>query len=221
MPTHKKILDAVNTYYTDKVKQFGDSPQGVDWNSEESQVLRFEQLCKLLPQNKEEQFSVLDYGCGYGAMSEYVSKNYPNAKYIGYDISEEMIKKAKEKYPSQSTQKTNQKIEWITEIKENATFDYVIASGIFSVKLKENPQEWHQYILDTLSIFNTITLKGFSFNCLTSFSDKEYMKEHLYYANPMELFSYCKTNFSRYVALLHDYPIYEFCLLIKKNNFYE
>ena len=52
MPNHKKILDAVNTYYTDKVQQFGDSPQGVDWNSEKSQILRFEQLCKILPQNR-------------------------------------------------------------------------------------------------------------------------------------------------------------------------
>ncbi len=217
MPTHKKFLNDVNAYYTDKVRQFGDSPQGVDWNSEESQVLRFEQLCKLLPQNNEEYFSVLDYGCGYGAMSAYISKNYPNANYTGYDISEEMIKKAKDKYPS----KGSQKIKWIKKIKENASFDYVIASGIFNVKLKQNSQEWYQYILDTLFIFNKITIKGFSFNCLTSFSDKEYMKEHLYYSNPMELFYYCKINFSRYVALLHDYPIYEFCLLIKKNNFYE
>ena len=98
MSNHKKILDAVNTYYTDKVQQFGDSPKGVDWNSEESQVLRFEQLCKILPQNKEDHFSILDYGCGYGAMYEYIAQNYPNATYIGYDISEAMINKAKQKY---------------------------------------------------------------------------------------------------------------------------
>lgn len=212
MPNHKKILDAVNTYYTDKVQQFGDSPQGVDWNSEESQILRFEQLCKILPQNREEHFSVLDYGCGYGAMYEYIAQNYPHATYIGYDISEAMINKAKQKYPQ---------INWITELTPTLKVDYSIASGIFSVKLKENEEQWYTYILDTLAIFDRLVQKGFSFNCLTSFSDKEYMKENLYYANPMKLFEYCKTNFSKYVALLHDYPIYEFCLLIKKNNFYE
>ncbi len=216
MPTHKKILDAVNSYYTDKVQQFGDSPKGVDWNSEESQVLRFEQLCKILPQNREEHFSILDYGCGYGAMYEYIAKNFPNATYIGYDISEAMINKAKEKYST-----LNPTTKWITDLNADLKVDYSIASGIFSVKLKENEAEWYNYILDTLTIFDKLVIKGFSFNCLTSFSDKEYLKEHLYYANPMELFAYCKTNFSRYVTLLHDYPIYEFCLLIKKNNFYE
>lgn len=212
MSTHKKILDAVNSYYTNKVQQFGDSPQGVDWNSEESQVLRFEQLCKILPQNREEHFSVLDYGCGYGAMYEYIAENYPSATYIGYDISETMINKAQQKYPN---------ITWITQLDSSLKVDYSIASGVFSVKLKENEEEWYTYILDTLAVFDKLVQKGFSFNCLTSFSDKEYMKENLYYANPMDLFSFCKTNFSRYVALLHDYPIYEFCLLIKKNNFYE
>jgi hypothetical protein len=44
-------------YYTDKVKEVGDSPQGVDWNSEASQILRFEQLCKILPKDKSEKFS--------------------------------------------------------------------------------------------------------------------------------------------------------------------
>lgn len=212
MHNHKKIIDAVNTYYTNKVEQFGDSPKGVDWNSIESQVLRFEQLCKILPQNKVDEFSILDYGCGYGAMYEYIIRNYPNATYIGYDVSEAMINKAKQKYP---------KIKWLTELTTNLSVDYCIASGIFSVKLNENDKDWYNYILDTLVIMDNLTQKGFSFNCLTIFSDKQYMKDDLFYANPMELFAFCKTNFSRYVALLHDYPIYEFCLLVKKNKYYE
>jgi hypothetical protein len=148
-------------------------------------------------------------------MYEYVSNNYPNAIYTGFDISKEMIRQAKKKYL------TRKKVNWVSNINENNSFDYVIASGIFSVKQNENIIDWHSYMLDTISVFNKITSKGFSFNCLTSFSDKDYMKENLYYANPMDLFSYCKTNFSKYVTLLHDYPLYEFSLLIKKNNFYE
>lgn len=215
MSKSKKILDSVNEYYTKKIKQYGPNPNGVDWNSIESQYLRFEQLCKLLPKNTQQKFSVLDFGCGYGAMYEYVSNNYPNAIYTGFDISKEMIRQAKKKYL------TRKKVNWVSNINENNSFDYVIASGIFSVKQNENIIDWHSYMLDTISVFNKITSKGFSFNCLTSFSDKDYMKENLYYANPMDLFSYCKTNFSKYVTLLHDYPLYEFSLLIKKNNFYE
>ena len=215
MSSNKKILDKVSSYYTEKLNQHGCFPRGVDWNSKESQFLRFEQLCKLLPNNSQEHFSILDYGCGYGAMYEYISNIYPNVSYTGYDISKEMITKAKNKFPQRY------QVSWITQIEDNYSFDYVIASGIFNVKLNEIAENWYKYILDTVTVFNNIALKGFSFNCLTSFSDKKYMKENLYYANPMDLFSYCKTNFSKYVTLLHDYPIHEFCILIKKNNFYE
>jgi len=58
--------------------------------------------------------------------------------------------------------------------------------------------------------------KGFSFNCLTSYSDDDKMKDYLYYANPMELFDLCKRKYSRNVALLHDYDLYEFTILVRK-----
>ena len=39
----------------------------------------------------------------------------------------------------------------------------------------------------------------------------------LYYADPCALFDYCKRNFSRNVALLHDYKIYDFTLIVRKS----
>ena len=63
---------------------------------------------------------------------------------------------------------------------------------------------------------NKFSLKGFAFNVLTKYSDKEYMQNNLYYADPLFLFDYCKRNFSQNVALLHDYELYEFTLIIKK-----
>ena len=39
----------------------------------------------------------------------------------------------------------------------------------------------------------------------------------LYYADPCALFDYCKRSFSRNVALLHDYEIYDFTLLVRKS----
>jgi hypothetical protein len=51
---------------------------------------------------------------------------------------------------------------------------------------------------------------------LTKYSDKEYMKEYLYYADPLYLFDYCKKHFSKNVALLHDYNLYEFSIIVRK-----
>jgi hypothetical protein len=58
--------------------------------------------------------------------------------------------------------------------------------------------------------------KGFAFNVLTKYSDRQHMKKHLYYADPAFLFDYCKKNFSKYVAVRHDYPLFEFTVHVKK-----
>jgi hypothetical protein len=57
---------------------------------------------------------------------------------------------------------------------------------------------------------------GFAFNCLTAYSDAHKMQSYLYYADPCRLFDLCKRRYSRNVALLHDYGLYEFTILVRK-----
>lgn len=203
----KKIEKEVSRYYGDKLKTYGATPQGVDWNSEASQLLRFAQLLKILRTN-DNNFSILDYGCGFGAMLKFMKERFDNFAYTGFDISEAMIEQAKKIYGNEPT--------WVSSLNDEMKFDYVIASGIFNVKLDNNNQQWLDYIEETINNFNHLAVKGFSFNILTGYSDKEFMKDYLCYADPLYLFDYCKKNFSRNVALLHDYDLYEFTLLIRK-----
>lgn len=207
MSNHSQIKNKVESYYTDKIKTHGTSPQGVDWNSEESQELRFDQLSKVI--DSESDFSILDYGCGYGKYFEYLSKKFSDIHFTGLDLSEEMLKHAKILYPGKHTA-------WKAKLNTDESFDYVIASGIFNVRMEVSTPEWEDYIYSTLQEMNRVAKKGFSFNILTAYSDKEYMRDYLYYANPEDLFSYCKENFSKTVAILHDYPLYEFSVIVKK-----
>ena len=204
-----KIHSNIQTYYTNKVKTHGATPKGVDWNGEESQVLRFEQLSKII---NTDNFTLADIGCGYGKYCEYLESNFKNYSYVGYDLSEEMILNAKLLYAGRK-KVIFESIQNLTDINE---VDYSLASGIFSVKMQHKESEWLSYILETLEVLNKKSKKGFSFNMLTKYSDKEYMKDNLYYADPMFLFDYCKKNFSKNVAILHDYDLYEFTVLVKK-----
>jgi SAM-dependent methyltransferase len=204
---HTHIIKQVADYYTNKLQQFGTTSKGVDWKSEESQFLRFQQLLKLLEINHS--FSVLDYGCGFGSMYAFMREIFTDFHFTGFDISESMIEKAKELFSGRDSL-------WITQLADNQQYDYVIASGIFNVKMNHTETEWQHYILDTLQHFNQLAIKGFSFNVLTSYSDREYMRPDLHYAHSLELFDYCKKEFSKYVALLHDYPLYEFTILVRK-----
>ncbi|HAW53355.1 MAG TPA: SAM-dependent methyltransferase, partial [Flavobacteriales bacterium] len=47
-------------------------------------------------------------------------------------------------------------------------------------------------------------------------SDPDRKRPDLYYGDPCFFFDYCKRNFSRNVALLHDYNLYDFTILVRK-----
>ncbi|KAQ37574.1 hypothetical protein AJ39_03274, partial [Mycobacterium tuberculosis MD14844] len=68
----------------------------------------------------------------------------------------------------------------------------------------------------TGAVQNAASRRGFSFNCLTSYSDASKMRDDLYYADPCALFDLCKRRYSKSVALLHDYGLYEFTILVRK-----
>jgi SAM-dependent methyltransferase len=201
------IVRKVSNYYTNKVLTHGPTPQGVDWNGPESQNIRFIQLSKVLSPSPSEYFSVLDFGCGYGALLEFLNKRYQKIRYTGFDISSKMISQAKMLYPS---------ILFTSEASQLSSHDYVIASGVFNVRLDISSEDWERYVKSTLEVINHLAIKGFSFNILTSYSDKEKIKDHLYYANPCFYFDYCMKNFSRKVALLHDYELYEFTIIVRR-----
>lgn len=202
------IRRQVERYYTDKVVTHGPTARGVDWNSVESQRMRFAQLLKIVdPTNS---FSINDYGCGYGALLEYLEENKLPFQYCGFDISTEMISAARKLHPSAD------RIAFVTRESDLQPADYTVASGIFNVRLETPEEEWQQYVLNTLHSIHELSRRGFAFNVLTKYSDAEFMRPTLYYADPAVLFDYCKSHFSRFVALLHDYPLYEFTVLVRR-----
>jgi SAM-dependent methyltransferase len=203
----KEILSSVSNYYSDKIKKHGATNLGVDWNGKESQYLRFEQLSKVI---SLDDFSILDYGCGYGEYINYLKERQLQFSYTGVDISKEMIERAKTQHPDFSEH-------FYQETDQLPAVNYSIASGLFNVKNEFKDEEWLNYIKSELIKLDACSSYGFSFNALTLYSDKEYMKDYLYYADPLHLFDFCKKNFSRNVALLHDYELYEFTILVKKN----
>jgi len=203
------ILTEVAEYYTSKLAQHGETPQGVDWNGEESQTLRFVQLCKIV--DTSTPFSVNDLGCGYGAFYDFLTHRYESFFYSGIDISESMIRAAEQRYQDKS------KARFVLSSEPEQVADYGIASGIFNVRLGRSDTEWCEYLEATLDVLDRTSRLGFAFNCLTSYSDTDKMRAYLYYVDPCALFDLCRRRYSRHVALLHDYGLYEFTILVRKH----
>lgn len=204
----RKILEAeISEYYTNKINLYGATGKGVDWSSEESQIIRFDQLSKVL---EEESGSIIDFGCGYGAYFDYLkNKGFENT-YYGIDISDAMLSKATEKF------QLRKGLELFSDLREVGKKDYVIASGIFNIRNGTSDENWIDYVESLLLKFDQYSNKGFAFNMLTSYSDEALMKDYLFYANSLKIFDLCKRKYSKNVALLHDYKLYEFTIIVRK-----
>lgn len=205
-----ELLQEVADYYRGKLQTYGETAKGVDWNGEESQFARFDQLHKLM--DGENAYSVNDLGCGYGAMLDFLrQRDGDGVHYCGIDVSAEMITAAQRRHGAV------QGARFVCSAAPDQPADFGIASGIFNVRQQRPASEWRDYIEATLSDLDRTSLKGFAFNCLTSYSDEDKKKSHLFYADPLYFFDLCKRRYARNVALLHDYDLYEFTLLVRKS----
>ncbi|MBB4131438.1 class I SAM-dependent methyltransferase [Xanthomonas sp. 3075] len=204
-----ELLAEVAGYYNEKLAQHGETAKGVDWNSEASQSLRFTQLSKVSHDNQE--YSLNDLGCGYGALYEFL-RDQGRVDYAGFDVSTNMVDAAQKRYHG------DPRARFTVAGEPDRVGDYGVASGIFNVRLDQTEEHWQAHVENTLDVLDRTSRLGFSFNCLTSYSDQDRMRPNLYYADPCHYFDLCKRRYSRDVALLHDYGLYEFTILVRKQR---
>jgi SAM-dependent methyltransferase len=201
------LIQAVDEYYTAKLRAHGPTPAGVDWNSGDSQALRFQQLLSLI-RERDGPFSIIDYGCGYGALVEALRLRASSFHYHGFDVSHAMIEEAAARYAE------DDRTSFTSDREALQPADFAVASGIFNVKLTTPSEKWHAYVLETLDHMVGLSRKGVAFNALTVHSDEERKRADLFYADPSELLDHCLRRYSRDVAVRHDYELYEFTVLV-------
>jgi SAM-dependent methyltransferase len=203
-------LQQIESLYTNNINELGVTSRAVGWKTDQCQELRFAKLATLIEYSAG-NYTLNDYGCGFGAMLTYLMRDMHHTvtAYHGYDISPEMLVAAKRElaaFPSQLFLIRSDRIE--TEA------DYSFVSGTFNVCFDATRDAWEEFIRQKLEEMHRFSRRGFAFNLLTSYVD--YEEPHLYYGDPCFWFDYCKRTFSRQVSLLHDYPLWEWTMIIKK-----
>ena len=204
----ERLFAGLDRYFERTLAEHGASARGVDWDSEGSQERRFGELLKIC--RAKSGGSVIDYGCGYGALLPYMRARGYEHDYTGFDVSERMIEQAR------GACGDDRACRFATDEAELEPADYVVASGLFNLRLDVGDDAWRDYVVETIRSFDRLSRSGFAFNMLTIYSDSDRMRDDLYYADPPFFFDLCKRSFSRNVALLHDYDLYEFTILVRK-----
>jgi SAM-dependent methyltransferase len=197
-------LGAVASLYEESLEKYGMTAPAVGWRDERDHELRFRKLVTLIDEDGE--WLIADLGCGYGAFYGYLQRAKVKVKkFVGYDVSEKMLVEARRRVPEG---------EFICGNSIDREVDFSFACGIFNVRLAAQEATWHDHIVRTLDNLHERSTRGFAFNLLSTYVD--YCEPHLYYADPGAFFSLCKQRYASKVALLHDYPLYEWTILVRK-----
>lgn len=209
MTTFDYISDRLGEYYGSRIREHGATHWGADWNSRESQELRFDQLLKAAPVPDGQPLPVIDYGCGYGALVGYLDTCGVPFRYSGYDVCEEALAVARRTYGQRSD------CTFTSSAADLEPADLTVASGIFNHRFDVSDEEYTAHVLETIDEMARLSRCALAFNMLTRYSDADRMRDDLYYGDPCFFFDYCKRNLSRHVALLHDYGLYEYTIIVR------
>lgn len=195
-------------YYEEALKQFGDDPRGVNWSNVESQRLRFSVLTEIGDLNGKR---VHDLGCGLAHYRDYLLAAGIAAQYVGSDISGRMIEAAR--------QRLGEGVELhvgdvLADHQPWMEADYVVNSGIFTVRNGVDEEEWWFFVSAMLERMFALARVGISFNLMTSYVD--FRDDKLFYKSAQETLDFCVRRLSRRVVIRHDYPLWEYTTYVYK-----
>ena len=207
MKNHDSFLEdkmRIITYYGNCLDKYDDEVKMVGWRSKKRQDLRFKILSQI---DDLHHNSVLDMGCGLGALGEFFQKQEIQVDYTGYEICGRMVNMAKNLRPYLRIKEVD-----ILEDDVQERFDWILSSGVFNLRLNDNRAFLEKMLAKSFEICEL----GVGVNMLSTYVD--YQDVELYYARPEEVFALAKTM-TRRVALRYDYMPYEFTIYLYKTGF--
>lgn len=204
-----QLLQFVSRIYDYRINECGPVAGGVFWKDADSQILRLEILLKTIAaEDLSGPITVNDLGCGYGALFELMQGDPMMAmgRYIGYDISPDMVDAAKAKNPDPRTTFINSPI--ATEMA-----DYSFVSGTYNMSMGAEHAMWTQYIMTSIETLWSKTTKALAFNMLDINASTKL--DDLYYADRTTFLKHALT-LSPEVEIIDDYPLDEFTIVIRR-----
>lgn len=205
------IRNRVRAYYSEAIEQHGPTPLGVDWPNVASQYLRFLQLLKLC--DFDRPFSLNDFGCGYGALLDYLALRHRGAQvtYNGIDLSPLMISTASRRWAKRP------RTTFVVASRCVKTADYAVASGVFNVRLGQPLEAWEAYVQQILRDLCGHSRIGFAVNFMLPHDDATVERE-LYRTPRSPWIRFCREELGCVVKPLAGYGLREFTLLARRKS---
>lgn len=203
------MLAPVAVRFDEAIEAAGTSPRGVLHHDPELHRLSFERLTAVLgPEAADGGLSVNDLGCGYGALFDFL-KDGPalvGGRYIGYDISREMVEAARAAI-------RDPRAHFLQSHRATETADYSIVAGAYNLCLAADANAWLDLVKESVRSLARMTRRGLAFNMLSCHYPQR--SPGLYYADPAAMADFCLREVGANVVLLHDYSPLEWTIHVK------
>ena len=188
--------------YSAAFAQFGATIDSTFQSNPATQELRFERLVANLDLTGAD-VSVLDVGCGFADLFEFLSQRGFKGRYTGIELVESMARVARDRYPELDIRVAD-----ILDVDHMGSFDYVVQSGVFNIHGGVSAEEWRSYCSGIVSRMFELSKVGIAFNALTTFST--FSDPALAYFSPSFWEHLLHHDFTRYYAIDHAYPLFEY-----------
>lgn len=195
-----KIADLYSTYY----RMHGDSLASLGY-PKGAQDARFRAMFQI---GQLQNASILDVGCGFGHMLDYLRSWNINARYTGIDITPPMIDIARRKHPDADFRLLN-----ILECSLEERWDWVFLVGAFNAAPAR--EGWWELVQQMMMKMWELCRIGMAADFLSSHVD--FQKPGSFHADPGQVFAFAK-KLTRRVTLRHDYMAYEFMVYLYKDQ---
>jgi SAM-dependent methyltransferase len=202
------VCTDVEAYYADRLARYGAIPLGVDWSCLATQWLRFVQLLRICPSDRS--FSLIDLGCGYGALATFLAQHYQstNIDYLGIDLSLEMVRRGRRRH------RGNPKVRFAVGRSVTQKADFVVASGTMNVMLNYPRRTWEGFISNILADMDRMSRLGFAVNFVTR-PGRQSQSGQLYCTKVEKWARFCEQELGRSIEVLGNYGLQEFTLLAR------
>jgi SAM-dependent methyltransferase len=196
--------DIIASRYRERLKEHGPGIQALASGTTERRDCRFGVLSSVGDMHGTR---VLDVGCGLADFYAWLIERGVQVDYTGYDITPELVAISAKRFPQARFEVRDVQTQGIEE-----RFDYIVSSQTFNNRLTH--EDNFEILKDVLRICYEASDRAVVVDMMTSYVD--FREERLYYYQPEDVFRYAKSLTKR-VCLRHDYPAYEFAILLCKD----
>jgi len=201
------LKDDTIKYYERFLKMPSDEER-VGWLDRHSQYLNFIDLFQLIEPTKD-PITILDAGSGLCAFKDFLDEHMKDPfSYTGWELNPNYAAEAKKKYLTADIQERD-----FLESKEKDKFDYVFGSGLFSLKIGDEAEQY-AYVSKGLRRLYELSIKGVGVNFLVQDPDQHH---DLFYYSPAKILSIARNITSKFV-LNFDFRPDQFSLFLRKND---